>query len=61
MMYEETNDLLTIEEHAKNENTPGYVFAALKVRNKWAAGKAMTREEYVAAVDRLLHGPMKGE
>ena len=23
MMYEETNDLLTIEEHAKNENTPG--------------------------------------
>lgn len=60
-MYEETYELLTIEEHAKNENTPGYVFAALKVRNKWATGKAMTREDYVAAVDRMLHGPMKGE
>lgn len=60
-MNEEMKELLTIEEHAKNENTPGYVFAALKVRYRWATGKAMTREEYVAAVDRLLHSPMKGE
>ena len=60
-MYEETNELLTIEEHAKNEKTPDYLFAALKSRYRYATGKAMTREEYVAAVDRLLHGPMKGE
>lgn len=60
-MNEDMKELLTIEEHARNENTPNYVFAALKVRNRWATGKAMTREEYVAAVDRLLHGSMKGE
>lgn len=60
-MDEETKELLTIEEHARNEKTPDYVLAALKVRYRYAAGKAMTREEYVAAVDRLLHAPMKGE
>ncbi len=60
-MNEDMKELLTIEEHARNENTPNYVFAALKVRNRWATGKAMTREEYVVAVDRLLHGSMKGE
>lgn len=60
-MNEEMKELLTIEEHAKNEKTPDYVLAALKSRYRYATGKAMTREDYVAAVDRLLHGPMKGE
>lgn len=48
----------TIEEWAAELQTPAWAFAGLKVRQNWAAGKVVTREEYERALRSFLGGPM---
>lgn len=39
-----------IEQHAKDQNTEGWLFAAAKALHRWPIGMELTAEEYAAGL-----------
>lgn len=44
-------DKLQIEQHAKDLNTPPWLFAAAKALHRWPIGAELTVSEYLAGLD----------
>jgi hypothetical protein len=53
-------ETLPVEEHAKAQNIPASVFAAVMQAQGWAAGKKVTAEDFKKAVGAFLNAPIGG-
>ncbi len=47
----------TVEQHAKEQKTADWLFAAAKAYHRWAIGAEMTLDEYKAALAKVLAEP----
>lgn len=52
------SELKSIEEWARESQTPSWAFEGLKIRQNWAAGKTVTKQEYQQALKAFLTGPL---
>ena len=53
-------ECLTIEEHAKQENIPAHIFAAVKAMKGWNPGKKVHKSVFNEAVNAFLNAPIGG-
>jgi hypothetical protein len=56
----EDNETLTIEEHAKRQDTPPSILAAIMQFQNWAAGKRVSEQAFKDAVNAFLGAPIGG-
>lgn len=56
----QTGAPVSIEALAIAHKTPASVLAGVCAANGWKPGKAVEEQEYLAAVDAFLKGPMRG-
>ena len=54
-------ELLPIEVHFKELQIPDWIQAGVMVANGWAAGKEVSRSEFLAAKDAFLCSPISKE
>lgn len=54
-------ELFSIEELKEKNKTPDRVFEGMKAAENWKTGKAVSQEEYEAALKGFLESPMGGK
>lgn len=53
--------LLPIEMHFQELQVPDWVQAGMMAENNWAAGKEVSRSDFISARDVFLYGPISKE